>query len=203
MNLIYPIVEGHGEERAAPALIRRALSQKMDVYDVHVFSPYRLPRGKMLQGYEWIGPVMLAQERLKAASTDSNDTLLILAMCDADDDCPVILKQKIDSFIEPLNLDVQFEFVAPDKEYEAWFLAAAPSFAGHPDCREELPNMPLLETIRGAKGYFEKHILRDGRYYSETVDQAKFSSLIDYSLNPEMNCRSLQRFLSVLSRLKN
>lgn len=58
-----------------------------------------------------------------------------------------------------------------------------------------------MQQIRDAKGYFESHILKPDRYYSETIDQAKFSSLIDFSLNPEESSRSLKRLLDVFERV--
>lgn len=63
MILVYPIVEGHGDERALPVLIRRLLENKFSFYEVTVFHPYRLPKGKMKHAQEWPGIVSLACER--------------------------------------------------------------------------------------------------------------------------------------------
>ncbi|GES45086.1 hypothetical protein RsS62_43380 [Rhizobium dioscoreae] len=129
------------------------------------------------------------------------DLLLVLATCDADNDCPVELKQAIDDFSAIRDERIRFEFVAPQPEYETWFLAAATSFAGHKDCVDVIQPIQNLDAIIDAKGYFERHILKENRYYSETVDQAKFSSIIDLTNNPEANCRSLRRFIDVFSRI--
>lgn len=203
MLYIFPIVEGHGDERALPVLIRHLLGTKFGFYQCEVLHPYRLPKGKMKQADEWAGVIGLACERLKERTTDQEDAALILVVCDADDDCPVDLKNLVDGFVDIHDVNISFEFVAPQPEYETWLLASAASFVGHPDCIDNAPHIPDLLGIRNAKGYFEQYILKPGRFYSETVDQAKFSSLINFGLSPESNCRSLRRFIDIFQRIVN
>ncbi|MFT4162934.1 DUF4276 family protein [Shinella sp.] len=200
MIIVYPIVEGHGDERAIPVLIRRLLAQRFSFYEVNVLHPYRLPKGKMLQADQWPGVINLACERLKDTRQTDSDTTLILVVCDADDDCPVELKAQMDAHAAAANCDAIFEVVVAQREYESWFLAAATSFVGHADCREDIAAVNDILSIRDAKGYFERNILRDGKYYSETVDQPKFSAVIGFDNTPEKDNRSLRRLIDVFSK---
>jgi hypothetical protein len=199
MILVYPIVEGHGEERALPELIRNFLHNKYEYYEFEILHPYRLPRDKMKKS-DLLPVIELGTQRLKDR-VSPGDVGLVLCVCDADDDCPVTLKNQIDRNVDTGNEQIHFAFVAADREYETWFLAAVNSFSNHQDCVNNLPAIDNLLNIRDAKGYFERHVLKDGRYYSETVDQAKFSSLIDFSLAPENNSRSLRRLLRIFERI--
>lgn len=201
MLYIFPIVEGHGDERALPVLIRHILNVRFNYFEYCVLHPYRLPKGKIQQKDAWDAVISLASERLLGMANSEHDVLLILATCDADDDCPVELKQILDDFSNTRAERILFEFVAPQPEYETWFLAAAHSFAGHKDCVDVIQPIQNLNAIRDAKGHFERHILKENRYYSETVDQAKFSAIIDFSLNPETECRSFRRFIDVFERI--
>ncbi len=201
MIIIYPIVEGHGDERAMPILIRRLLSERFGFYEVKVLHPYRLPKGKMLHADQWPAVVSLACERLNDARENEDDVVLILVVCDADDDCPVELKNTMEDHVAAVISDTNFEVVVPQPEYESWFLAAANSFVGHSDCRENVAAVTDILRIRDAKGYFERNILKEGRFYSETVDQPKFSALLNFNGMPEAESRSLRRLIDVFSRL--
>lgn len=64
------------------------------------------------------------------------------------------------------------------REYEGWFLAAAPSIAGKRSLPEEL-KVQDPEGVRDAKGWLAKRMERG---YSETVDQPAFSALFDLDL---------------------
>lgn len=198
MLYIYPIVEGHGDERALPVLLRNILNSRFLFYDFQILHPYRLPKGKMKLEAEWGGVISLAEDRLNAECVGEGDHGLILIVCDADDDCPVSLKTQIDGFVSDAGHVHSFAFVAAHREYESWFLAAAQSFAEHNDCTNSIVAVENIIQIGNAKGYFEKNILKEGRFYSETVDQPKFSAVIDFSLMPENNSRSLKRLLDVL-----
>ncbi|OWV78026.1 hypothetical protein ATY77_29610 [Rhizobium sp. R634] len=201
MLYVYPIVEGHGDERALPVLIRKLLNERFGIYEVDVAKAYRLPKGKMKRAEEWPGILALARERLQASRQNHDDKALILVVCDADEECPVELKELIEKHMGAEDAFVKHAFVAPQPEYETWFLAAADSFANHADCVQPIPPIGNLLQIRDAKGYFERNILKQGRFYSETVDQPKFSALVSFALQPENGCRSLKRFIDVFDRL--
>lgn len=201
MLYIFPIVEGQGDERATPVLIRNLFHNRFHYFEIEVLHPYRLPKGKMKIANEWPPVLSLAVERLNDRASAAGDKALLLVMCDADDDCPVELKSTIEEYLVGGAGNITVEFVAPSPEYETWFLSAAQSYINHADCVDEILVIPNFNEIRGAKEYFERNILRPNRYYSETVDQAKFSSILDFSTLPERNCRSLRRFIDIFARL--
>jgi hypothetical protein len=65
-----------------------------------------------------------------------------------------------------------------NREYEAWFLAAAESLGGHCGLPSDLTSPPNPEGIRGAKEWLRRHMPRV-RKYSETVDQPTLTSVFD------------------------
>ncbi|MBB4504592.1 DUF4276 family protein [Rhizobium leguminosarum] len=201
MLYVFPIVEGQGDERAIPVLIRNLLNNRFEHYEVEVLHPYRMPKGKMKQASEWPPVSTLVFNRLSERVVAPADKGLVLVMCDSDDDCPVELKATIQQNVAVSPDKIELHFVAPLREYETWLLSAVQSFAGHQDCVDPIPNVGDLDQIRDAKGYFERHILKPKRFYSETVDQAKFSSILDFSIFPEDNCRSLKRFVDIFARI--
>lgn len=201
MLYVFPIVEGQGDERAIPVLIRNLLNNRFEHYEFEVLHPYRMPKGKMKQPSEWPPVSTLVFNRLKERMSAPTDKGLVLVMCDADDDCPVELKATIQQNVVVPADKIELHFVAPSREYETWFLSAVQCFTGHQDCVDPIPDVNNLNQIRDAKGYFEQHILKPNRFYSETVDQAKFSAIIDFAAIPENNCRSLKRFVDIFARI--
>ena len=83
IDAIYPIVEGHGEVRAVPILLRR-LAQKYGAYTTQIFRPYRVPRGRMFAGSHLENAVELACRKLEQVTGIG----AVLVLLDADSDCP-------------------------------------------------------------------------------------------------------------------
>jgi hypothetical protein len=196
---IFPVVEGHGEEVAVPVLLRNFFGSRHAIYDVNIYRPYRLPRGKMTKADQWDGILTLAIRRIEDGMSEG-DRGLVLVLCDSDDDCPISVRESIESQIRITSSRVDFQVVVAQKEFEAWFLTCRASFEGHHECVQPIPQIDDIPLIRDAKGYFERSILKPGRYYSEVVDQPKFSALINFKVDSENNDRSLRRFTEVLSR---
>ncbi|MBL8400667.1 DUF4276 family protein [Accumulibacter sp.] len=77
--------------------------------------------------------------------------------------------------------DVLGEFgvavVVAQREYEAWFLAAAGSLAGKRGLQEGLAAPPDSDAIRNAKGWLSER-MSNGRYH-EVSDQPAMSALFD------------------------
>ena len=67
------------------------------------------------------------------------------------------------------------------REYEAWFLAAADSIAGHRGLQSEITAPIDAESIRDAKGWLTSH-MPQGRAYKETRDQPALTSLFDLAM---------------------
>ena len=84
------VVEGHGEVRALPILIRR-ICETHEVFDLHVEHPYRLPRTQMLN--EKLGGAVRMQ-RIRVG-----DNGVVLVLLDADDDDPGEVRARITSIL--------------------------------------------------------------------------------------------------------
>ncbi len=176
VDAIFPIVEGHGEVRAIPILLRRfaVLHEK---YGLHVITPFRLPKGQMIEteGLERVvefGARKLAQHEGRGA---------ILIILDADDDCPATRAPELLSRAQGQRPDIPVRLVIAKSEFEAWFLAAARSLRRQHGVRENAVPPEDPESIRDAKGYFQRTLLVEGRRYSPTVDQPALTALFDIS----------------------
>ena len=62
MKLI-AVVEGHGEVQAVPILLRRVLHEKLQIYDIVLEPPIRVPKSKLLKQGELERAVELAARR--------------------------------------------------------------------------------------------------------------------------------------------
>jgi len=189
VSIVYPIVEGHGEVEAVPVLLRR-IAMEFEKYDLRVESPYRLPRGSMLHSEEKLNAALrLAAGRLLATGLPSG----IVVCHDANGDTVEDLREQLRPRLALVDDRIKVHHAIPVREYEAWFLAAAESFRDHPRCRPDAPLIANAEEIRGAKEAFQRSILRDGEYYSETVDQSRFTSIFDLKL--AMRCVSFESLM--------
>jgi hypothetical protein len=144
---IVPIVEGHGEIKAVPALLHK-LFKYLDVTGVHVGDPVRKPRGKLVLPDELEKTLALAVKRRKNVGA-------VLVLIDADKDCPAQLGPALLSRASKVT-HVPVAVVVVKKEFEAWFLGCLERFRGFmgipanvltPDNPEELGGKGRLERI--------------------------------------------------------
>ncbi|MEO6595417.1 MAG: DUF4276 family protein [Planctomycetota bacterium] len=164
------MVEGKGEIEAVPVLLRR-LADRHGL-SIRVRPPIRLPRGKLVQQTELAKAVQLAA---KQGGTDGG----ILFLLDADDDCPADLGPRLLGWGRAARADRLISVVIANREFEAWFLAAAQSIAGRRGLAPDLSAPSEPETVRDAKGWLGE---RMGRRHSPTVDQAAFAAVFDLDL---------------------
>jgi hypothetical protein len=147
---IATVVEGHGEVRALPILVRR-VAHEHGYYDVETPEPFRLPRGRFLTPAEF-ERVIEIQARSVVGSGG------VVALLDADNDCAVELAKKIR---EGYLGNRRYALVAAVREYESIFLAG--KVVGDP------------EEVRDAK----RAVTRLTGKYRETVHQASLSAMVD------------------------
>lgn len=176
MASIYPIVEGHGEVKAVPILLRRLGTEVLGLSEVRCFPPHRLPRNKLLNASELSRALALAHAKLRATTEGRK---LVLVLMDADNDCPVELMAAIRAAHGEALARTQSSIVFAVREFEAWFIAANLAEQHHRDLRPGVRPHPDPESIADAKGVFERDHLKEGRTYSETVDQPKFLACLD------------------------
>ncbi|MGO9567250.1 MAG: DUF4276 family protein [Desulfomonilaceae bacterium] len=175
------IVEGQGDEKAVPILLKRIL-ESMGVYTVCPdYKPVRQRRHKIVKKDELERAIQLAMRRKNAGA--------ILVLLDADDDCPASLgPQLLERAKKASRLPVAV--VLAKKEFEAWFLGCLESFRGFlgVPADAEAPDDP--ETVDG-KGRLRSICL--GTKYSSTLHQVAFASRMDFSLCRD-RCPSFDKF---------
>ena len=74
--------------------------------------------------------------------------------------------------------DRRIQVVLARREYEAWFVAAAESIAGHRGLRSDMTAPAHPESVRNAKGWLTSH-MPPGRAYKETRDQPALTYIFD------------------------
>jgi Domain of unknown function (DUF4276) len=191
---IYPIVEGHGENKAIRILLQRIWAELLGGEYVDVLTPFLGKRSKLVKPAELARVLDLAVERLRPGR--SKDPALILVLLDADDDLPCVLGPQLLSSARTARSDVDVSCVIANLEYETWFVAAAESLAEFLDVSDDssIPRNP--ERSRQGKGWIQKKFR--GLKYSETVDQARMTQAMDLALcrhrSPSFDklCRELE-----------
>jgi hypothetical protein len=168
--IIACVVEGHGEVRAVPELLRRIAAEVAPGMHLVVPSPYRINRSNLVR-----------PQRLEAVVQTQGDRVTgpggVLVLIDADDDCPADLGPILLGRAQAARPDRKVAVVLANREFEAWFLAAAPSLAGRRGLPEGLESPPDPEAIAGAKEWLG-HRMPDSPYRA-TSDQAAFAASFD------------------------
>jgi hypothetical protein len=123
----------------------------------------------------------------------------VLVLLDADDDCPAEYGPALLARARAARPDKKVSVVLANREFEAWFLAAAPSFAGQFGFSGKFPEPKNAETPRDCKGVLTKARPK-GQPYKETVDQAPLASAFDLKMARE-HSDSFDKFYRETSRL--
>ena len=178
------VIEGKGERSALPVLLRRIADEltgyttRLEITTVH------LDRSKLTKAGELERAVQLAAQRAGAPGA-------ILILHDADDACPVQLRDQVRDRAAAARADRLISVVLANKEFEAWFIASADSLkeqgyiAGVTDLPEEDP-----DSVRGAKQWLSSR-LHQGTY-KPTVDQPKLAAVFDLQ-EARRNSRSFRK----------
>lgn len=160
--MILPIVEGHGEMEAVPALIRRVAAAYAPEARVDVGRAIRTGRSDIVKpnGLERV-------MELAARQTRSGDGILVVL--DADDDLPCELGPALLARAASVRPDRRTRVVIANREFEAWFLAGARSLQGRRGLAGDIEPPTDPESVRDAKGWLSA---RTGRAhsYKPTVD---------------------------------
>lgn len=183
------IVEGHGEVEAVPILIRR-LAQRLDpTLVVRIPPPLRCPRTKLIKAGELERAVELIARKVAPDGA-------IFVLLDSDDDCPAQIGPYLVSQAAVARSDLPVAVVLAKREYEAWFLAAAPSLG----LASNLSDPPDPEMVRDAKGTL-RHRLPGS--YGETLDQPKLTARfdIDQALRSDSFDKCVREITGLLRKL--
>ena len=188
---VVSIVEGHGDVEAVRLLLRRIFHEYLNRTDVTILRSIRVPKTKLLKSGELERAVELA-----ARQTQDGDAVLIIM--DADDDCPAELAPQLLSRATEARADRHVRVVLANKEYEAWFIAAVASIAGHRGLRSDLSPPAAPETIRDAKGWLTQSSHFD-KAYREPLDQPALTQIFD--LHQARACPSFDKLCRDMTSL--
>ncbi|MFO0983760.1 MAG: DUF4276 family protein [Planctomycetota bacterium] len=170
---LFCVVEGQGDQRAVPVLLRRIGSALVPALELAIPTPFRVPRHKLVKPGEVERVVDFAARKIRRPGA-------ALILIDADDDCPAKLGPTILARARQARPDLPVSVVLANREFEAWFLAAFTSLSGRHGLEKVLPSFATPETIKNAKRPIEEHMLR--RVYSETIDQPALTAQFDMDL---------------------
>src|SRR4051794_21667132 len=118
------VVEGQGDERAVPILVRLVAATLDPMPEVSIVLTVRRPKSKLLRPGGLEDAVELA-----ARATGPGGAILILL--DSDDDCPAELGPRLLERARAQRGDRVIAVVVGKREFEAWFIACAESLRGH------------------------------------------------------------------------
>lgn len=187
------IVEGKGDEKAVPGLVRRILWDNCR-HDLLVARSI-VTNGK---------PLLLRKfERfLRYAMADGCAAVLVLL--DADAECPREKAADLVQRAQELNLKIPVAIVYAKCEYETWFICSLSPDRGD-KIRERL-KLPAhvtapanAEAIRDAKTWLNRHMHRHSSY-KETVDQEPLTHHIELDL-VRSRSRSFRRLWHAVEEL--
>lgn len=172
MTAVASIVEGDGEVAALPVLLRRLGEWRTPDVVAHVLPPIRVYKDRFLNRAEEFS------RHLKLAAAKCGDSGWILILLDADDDCPAVKGAEILGRAKTVVPHRRVGVVLANREYEAWFIAAASSLHGSRNfCYSPADGQVSAETPRNAKGWLSTRM--GGHGYGEITDQPAFSARMD------------------------
>jgi len=175
VSRVASIVEGEGEVSALPVLLRRLAQWRTPDAYTQVLTPIRVAKDRFLNR-----PLEFARHLLLAAAKCGEDGW-VLILLDADDDCPATKGAEVAARAREVLPHRRFAVIFANREYEAWFIAAAASLDG---CRgfgfKAADATMEAERPRNAKGWMAERMA--ARTYRETTDQAAFSASFDMAL---------------------
>jgi len=200
---LVPVVEGHGEERAVPVLLRRWLRYRnlQRSFQVPELAINAKGAGRLKAAFDrdrhrgiecWVSKALIARP----------DAIVVIL--DADDECqrrgkgqglgPELLERA-----RRIARDVPIAVVIAHREFEAWFLAnldalRAAGLIG--SLRLPAPQEP--ERPRNCKKSIEQLL---GCSYEETVHQVKFAERLSFSAAAQRRSPSYAKLLKDLEHI--
>ncbi|WP_077003369.1 DUF4276 family protein [Variovorax sp. KK3] len=185
MITVASIVEGQGEAAALPVLLRRVCEWQTPHATLHVPAPIRVYKDRFLNKEDEF------RRHLLLAAAKCGDDGLILVLLDADDDCPAARGPEILQRAQAIVPHRHVSVVLANREYEAWFIAAAASLHGHRNFTfDASQGSREAEIPRNAKGWMARRM--GGVGYNETTDQPAFTARMNLEMAFE-NSRSFRK----------
>jgi hypothetical protein len=185
-------VEGDGEVQALPVLLRRLADWLAPGIVVDIQTPIRVRRDRFLNRPEEF------HRFISLARGKAGPSGWILTLLDADDDCPAKLAATIINKAQPQRGNINLSVVIANREYEAWFIAAAASLNGKRGFVFSGNEVSDPEKKRAAKEWI-KGQMAQGRY-NEITDQPALSQHMSLDL-ARRKSRSFQKLCKEFERM--
>lgn len=196
LKAIVPIVEGQGDEKAVPLLLRKLLGE-MNRWDIQIIRPKNAHGRSNLEKEEGL-------ERFIQIALTEPGCAAILVLIDADENCAKQLAERFAERVRAAGVTVPVVIVCAKCEYEAWLLASLETMAGK-DLKGK-PGLPSglqfegdVESIRSVKGWLSRHF-PGTRNYKEDSDQAPMTELLDTTM-ARQNSRSFRRLHHAIEQI--
>ena len=171
MNRLLLIVEGQGEQGAAPVLARRVLHELHEKYEWVIPRPHRRWGIKQLQSNNW--------EKLKRfLSVAFKEEAPVLWMLDCDDGCAIEWMKEIYAALAGVPLKQPLAFALWIREYEAMFLYDFDCTKTQLDIRSDCEPLAEPDAKRGVKDWISNQMPKN-RIYKETIHQEALTGRID------------------------
>lgn len=190
MTIVASIVEGYSEVDALPVLLRRMGAWLSPNMGIEISRPSRVQRERFLNRDAEF------RRHLLLAAAKCGDSGWILILLDADDDCPSEKGAQILQRARECVPHRRISVVLANREYEAWFLAAADSLHGQRGFLFDNPQNLEAERPRDAKGWMKQRMTTG---YDPTIDQPAFSAIMDLQ-QARQNSRSFRKLCSEWTR---
>jgi hypothetical protein len=174
MASIYAIVEGHGEVKSVPVLLRRIAAEIAPTTPLNCLVPHLLSRTKFKDRDAVSRALTIGIARLRPLKSPT----AILFLMDADGDCPKEMREDFLSTHQTQLKAIRHSVIFAVREFEAWFLAANLTQAHHRDLKADCLVIEKPEEVTDAKGLFKKSFISNG-VYASSVDQVRFASIMD------------------------
>ena len=170
--LVAPIVEGHGEVRALPRLLRRIAGEASLATPLQINEPIRVRSGSFFNDNQYQGNyVALAAAKVRQAGGG-----IVLILLDCEDDCPAQLGPQLLQRAQAVTKDVDVIVALAFREYETWFMAAVESLRGVQGLNLQASSPADPEATRDAKGWLGR-LMPHG--YDPVADQLPFTNRFD------------------------
>lgn len=172
VRLVVPIVEGHGDWEALPAVVRRIAADAPSPFAVRVNPPIRVKVGSFLND-----PAYFSRYVALAAAKAAQDAGLVLILLDCEDQCPAQLGPALLQRARTTRGDVAYLVALAHREFETWFVAAARSLRGIDGFAADAEPPPDPEAFRDAKGWLGARMTPHG--YDPVVHQLAMGRRFD------------------------
>lgn len=133
-----------------------------------------------------VKPAELEARSARSAQMGSDGRILVLL--DTDEDCPAELGPELLARAQQEREDRKIAVVLAKADYEAWFVAAAPSLVGSGGLMPNVTVPPDVEALGNPKGRIS--VRMQGRRYRETTHQPALTSRFDLAMPARLRHRS-------------